>query len=147
MYKRTIKYTDYNGVEREEDFYFNLEKAEIIEMQYGVDGGLQESINKIIKAKDQKEIIKVFKELLLKSYGEKSPDGKRFIKSEELSANFSQTPVYSELFLELATNDDEAARFINGITPSDVEITKEMIDDPTKIKKNIIPITENIPRN
>ena len=123
MIKKTITYTDYNGVDRTEDFYFNLSKAECIEMEMGTAGGLAEMIERIVAAKDAPAIIRVFKELLLKSYGVKSDDGKRFIKSEELSEAFSQTEAYSMLYIELATNDEAAAEFINGLLPK--------VDKPT----------------
>lgn len=120
MLKKTINYTDYNNVERSEDHYFNLSKAEIMEMEMGTAGGLAEMIQRIVAAQDTPSIIKIFKDLILKAYGEKSPDGKRFIKSEELSTAFSQTEAYSVLFMELATNADAAANFVNGIIPADV---------------------------
>jgi hypothetical protein len=120
MLKKTITYTDYNGVERKEDFYFNLTKAEIMEMELGTTGGLAERINRIVAAQDSTEIIKIFKDLVLKAYGEKSDDGKRFIKSEELRNGFAQTEAYSILFMELATDADAAANFVNGIVPADV---------------------------
>jgi len=119
MLKQTIKYTDFNGVEREEDFYFNLTKAEITEMELSTKGGLTETIQRVINTEDTPEIIKIFKGLILKSYGEKSPDGKRFIKSEEMSKAFEQTEAYSELFMKLATDDKAAAAFINGIVPDE----------------------------
>ena len=119
MLKETIKYTDFNGVEREEDFYFNLTKAEITEMEMSVDGGLVERINKIVQAKDSKEIVKIFKTIVLDAYGEKSADGRRFIKTPELREAFSQTMAYSNLFMELATNDVKAAAFIKGIMPKE----------------------------
>lgn len=120
MLKKTITYTDYNGVERKEDFYFNLTKAEITEMQLSTVGGLSEMISKVVDSKDLPTIIKIFKELILKAYGEKSEDGRRFIKSDEISASFSQTEAYSQLFMELATDADAAAKFVNGIVPVDV---------------------------
>ena len=120
MLKKTITYTDYNGAERKEDFYFNLSKAEVMEMELSTTGGLAEMIKRIVAAQDQPAIIKVFKDLILKAYGEKSPDGKRFIKSPELSDAFAQTEAYSILFMELATNDEAAAKFINGIVPADM---------------------------
>lgn len=120
MLKKTITYTDYNGSQRTEDFYFNLSKAEIMEMELSTTGGLAETIQKIVKAQDAPAIIKIFKELVLKAYGEKSPDGKRFIKSEEIATAFSQTEAYSQLFMELATDSDAAAKFVNGIVPSDI---------------------------
>ncbi len=120
MIKKTIKYTDYNGVEREEDFLFNLSKAELMEMEMGTTGGLAEMIQKIVASKDAPAIIKIFKDLVLKAYGEKSDDGKRFIKSKELSEGFAQTEAYSILFMELATDSDAAANFIKGIVPTDM---------------------------
>lgn len=119
MLKKTITYTDYNGSERTEDFYFNLTKAEVMEMELSTSGGLAELITRIVNAKDAPAIIKIFKDLILKAYGEKSPDGKRFIKSEEISMAFSQTEAYSQLFMELATDDKAAAAFVNDIVPTD----------------------------
>lgn len=118
MLKKTITYTDYNGVERTEDFYFNLTKAELMEMEIGTTGGMADMIKRIIDAKDAPAIIKIFKELVLKAYGEKSVDGKRFVKSEEISNGFAQTEAYSQLFMELATDADAAAAFVNGIIPN-----------------------------
>ena len=117
MVVKKIKYTDFNGVEREEEFMFNLTEAEITEMELTTDGGLSDSIKKIIAAQDTPQIIDTFKMLLLKSYGQKSADGRRFIKSEELSKEFTQTNAYSQLFMELATDDKAAIAFINGIIP------------------------------
>lgn len=121
MLKQTITYTDYNGAERTEDFYFNLSKAEVMEMELSTSGGLAEMITKIVNAQDAPAIIKIFKEVILKAYGEKSPDGKHFIKSEEIATAFSQTEAYSKLFMELATDADKASAFINGIMPDSNE--------------------------
>lgn len=118
MLKKTITYIDYNGVERKEDFYFNLTKAEIMEMEMSISGGLTEMINRIVAAQDAPAIVKIFKELVLKAYGVKSPDGKRFIKSDELATEFAQTEAYSQLFMELATDADAASAFVNGIVPN-----------------------------
>ena len=118
MLKKTFTYTDYNGVERTEDHYFNLSKAELMEMELSTTGGLAEMINKIVAAQDAPAIVKVFKDLVLKAYGQKSADGRRFIKSKELADEFSQTEAYSQLFMELATDADAAAKFVNGIVPA-----------------------------
>lgn len=118
MLKKTITYNDYNDVTHTETYLFNLSKAECMEMEMSTSGGLTEMINKIIETQDVPAIIKIFKDLILKAYGVKSPDGKRFIKSEELSTAFAQTEAYSVLFMELATNAEEAAAFVNGIMPS-----------------------------
>jgi hypothetical protein len=99
---------------------FNLTKAELMEMEMSTTGGLAEMIQRIVDAKDAPAIIKIFKELVLKAYGEKSADGKRFMKSEEISNGFAQTEAYSVLFMELATNADAASVFVNGIIPADV---------------------------
>ena len=128
MLKKTITYTDYNGNERTEDFYFNLSKAELSEMELSAEGGLAETLKRIIAAQDGKQLVAIFKDLVLRSYGEKSPDGKRFIKSEELRTAFSQTEAYSDLFMELATNDKAAVEFVNGIVPSDVSAASKEND-------------------
>ena len=120
MKKETIVYTDYNGVARKEDFFFNFTKAELLEMELGTTGGLSEMIQKIIDTHDTPAIIKIFKEIVLKAYGQKSADGKRFIKTPELTTEFMQTEAYSKLFMELATNTDKAADFINKIVPQDI---------------------------
>lgn len=119
MLKKTMTYVNYNGEEVTEDFYFNLSKAEIMEMELSTGGGYAEMIEKIVAAKDVPSIIKIFKDLILQSYGEKSADGKRFVKSEALSQAFSQTEAYSDLFMELATDAEAAAEFVNGIIPAD----------------------------
>lgn len=124
MLKKTITYPDYNGLDRTEDFYFNLTKAEIMEMELSTTGGLSEMISRIVAAKDAPAIIKVFKELILKAYGQKSPDGKRFVKSAELSEEFAQTEAYSILFMELATDADAAAKFVNAIVPAGEQVAK-----------------------
>lgn len=120
MIKKTITYTDYDGVSRTEDFYFNLSKPELMEMDFSESGGMEKAIKKIVDAQDTKKIIEVFKDIILRSYGEKSADGKHFVKVRDghrLAEEFAQTEAYSELFMELATDDKAAAEFINGIIP------------------------------
>lgn len=119
MLKKNIKYVDYDGNERAEDFYFNLNKAEVIELQLGTVGGLTKTLEKIVQEKDASRIIEYFKTLILKAYGEKSADGRRFIKSQELRDAFEQTEAYSELFIELASDAKMAAEFINGVLPKE----------------------------
>jgi hypothetical protein len=118
MIKQTMTYIDFDGNERTEDFYFNLTKAEVTEMELSAEGGLAKTLKKIVDAKDSKRIVETFKDLIFRAYGEKSPDGRRFIKSKELSEAFSQTEAYSQLFMDLATNAEKAAAFVNGIVPS-----------------------------
>lgn len=139
MITETIKYTDYNGVEREEKFLFNLSKAELMEMEMGTTGGLTEMIQKIIETQDAPSIIKIFKELILKAYGEKSADGKRFIKVNDqgvpLSIGFSQTEAYSQLFMKLATDADAAAKFVRGIVPGDLDTSDVKL--PESLRKQL----------
>lgn len=118
MIIKTLTYTDYDGVERTEDYYFNLTEAELVEMELSIDGGMQKKIEKIMNSKDMKQIIEVFKDLILRSYGEKSDDGKRFIKNKEITEAFTQTEAYSMLFMKLATDEKEASKFVNGILPA-----------------------------
>ncbi len=120
MLKKTIKYVDFDGNEREETFYFNLTQAEVAEMELSTEGGLAAKINKIIEARDNPTIIALFKDVIGKAYGEKSADGKYFVKNDVVRNAFMATEAYSVLFMELATNPDAAAAFINGIVPSNI---------------------------
>ena len=120
MYTIPITYEDYNGNQRTENFSFHLSKAEIIEMELSTEGGFGERIQHIVDARDTPTLIKIFKELILKSYGVKSADGRRFEKSEQLSNEFSQTEAFSQLYVKLATDVDAATSFINNIVPRDV---------------------------
>ena len=124
MLKKTVTYTDYNGTERTEDFYFNLTKAEIMEMEMGTAGGMSEMLKKVVASQDAPTIMKVFKDLVLKAYGEKSDDGKHFVKNDKIREAFAQTEAYSEIFMELATDADAAAKFVNGIVPADMNPNK-----------------------
>ena len=120
MLKKTVTYVDYNGVERTEDFYFNLSKAEVTEMELSVEGGFSKMVEEIVKSNDNVRIIELFKQMVLKAYGEKSADGKRFVKSKEIAEAFSQTEAYSEIFMELALDEKAAAAFVNGIMPANL---------------------------
>lgn len=126
MLKKTITFEDYNGNERTEDYYFNLTQAEVTEMELSVEGGLVEMIRRIVAAQDGKQIIATFKDLILRAYGKKSPDGRRFIKNQEIRDDFAQTEAYSKLFMELATDADAASAFVKGIIPSDADTPKAM---------------------
>lgn len=117
MLVKKVTYTDYKGVKREEELYFNLSKAEVAEMELSHDGGLSEHIKKIVSAQSGKDIIALFKDLIIKSYGVISDDGKRFIKNDKLREEFVQTEAYSDLFMELASDADAASAFVNGIIP------------------------------
>lgn len=124
MIKKTITYVDFDGHERTEDFYFNLTKAELAELELSTEGGLQKRIEGLIQSQNGGEIIKLFKEIINMAYGVKSPDGRKFQKGPEILADFTQTEAYSTLFMELATNADAASAFINGIVPKVAELPK-----------------------
>lgn len=119
MLKKTISFTDFNGIQRTEDFYFNLTNAELTELEMSKSGGMTAYIERISKTKSAPELIKMFKEIILLAYGVKSDDGRRFIKNQEVRDEFAQTEAYSMLFMELATDYDAAAKFIQGVLPSD----------------------------
>lgn len=116
MYKITKKYEDYNGVEKEEDFYFNLTKADILKMELSEDGGMDKRLDRLIKTQDMKEAIKVFEGIMLMAYGVKTDDG-RFIKNDEVREKFVQSAAYSEIFMEIATDPEKAQAFVNGVIP------------------------------
>lgn len=120
MIKKTITYTDYNGEKVTEDFYFNLSKAELLEMNFQASGGLENYARSIINARDTATMMQIYKDLLLKSYGVKTPDGKHFMKTEDLRIQFECSPAYSEIYTELLTNDKAAAEFFNGVIPKDL---------------------------
>lgn len=136
MLVKKIKYTDYNGVEREEEFYFNLNKAEIIKWlttngNYTIDAVLE----KMIKTENVKDMINEFETLIMMSYGVKSLDGKRFIKSQEVKDEFHDSEAYSVLFMELVSDASKAADFFNKICPPDLasEVNKIMAEHPEQI--------------
>lgn len=118
MIKKTVTYTDFDGNERTEDFYFHLTEQELTEWELSVDGGLSGVLQRIIKSQDNKKIIEIFKDLLIRSYGEKTPDGRGFVKNEEIINNFKYTQAFSDLYMELATDDKAASDFVNGIMPA-----------------------------
>lgn len=120
MYSKKITYKDYDDNERTETFYFNLSKAELVEMEMSTAGGMQKMLESIVETKNARKIMEVMKDLILRSYGEKSSDGRQFVKSKELSEAFSQTEAYSELFVELMTDTEEASKFVNGVVPREL---------------------------
>lgn len=136
MLSKKITYTDYNGIERTEDFYFNLSKSELIELQASVDGGLDGYLKKIASRLDAPKIMSFFRDLILRAYGEKSDDGRRFIKSPELSEAFRQTEAYDNLFVELVTDATKGAEFIEGIMPDHFF---DNISDEDKKKLSLVP--------
>lgn len=134
MLTETITYEDFNGIERKEDFFFNLTEAELLEMELSTSGGYAELLTKIVEAKDTPSLARIFKELILKAYGEKSPDGKYFVKSEEISERFSQTNAYSQLYMKLALDANKAADFVNGLIPANLS---KKVKESGKLLENI----------
>ena len=120
MLKKTISYTDYDGNQRTEDFYFNLSKAEITEMELSMEGGMRAYIQRIIAAKSQLELVKLFKDVVLKSYGKKSTDGRLFMKNDTIRAEFDAHPANSMIDMDLVTDEAKASAFVNGIMPADM---------------------------
>lgn len=120
MIKKTIEYTDFNDNVRKEDFYFNLTKDELIQLGVKYPGGMEYKINQLIKTDNSSEVYDIFRTIVLESYGEKSEDGKRFVKSEEMATAFSQTNAFSELIMELMNDAEQGAKFIEGLLPKDI---------------------------
>ena len=127
MLQKTITYTDFNGNERTEDFFFNFTDAELTQYNFSFKGGIEKKLEDIIASENMQEILEIFKDLILLSYGIKSEDGKRFIKNDQLREEFSQTAAFSELYMELL-DDTKAAEFINGIVPSDKKMSQAELD-------------------
>lgn len=137
MYKETIEYVDFEGTARKEDFYFNLSRAEIIEYENSELGGISKLLEKIVESEDNVRIMKMFKRFIMMSYGEKSADGRRFIKSDEAALAFTQTEAYSELLMKMFTDVDYASKFINGVVSAvplnpDKKTVKEFIAEKSK---------------
>lgn len=124
MIKKRIKYEDFDGVEREEDFYFNLTKTELVKWNYSESGGLEEAVKKIIDTKDAKELLKIYDKIITMSYGVKSPDGKKFVKSEEITNDFKDTNAYDVMFIEYLSHPESFNTFIDGIMPKDINTVK-----------------------
>lgn len=118
MLKLTKTFTDYDGNVRTEDFYFNLSKAELMKMEMGETGGLEKLLRKIIAEQDNVKIMEYFDDIISRSYGVKSPDGREFVKSPELTKKFKETEAYSDLFMELCTDAKKAADFVNQVLPN-----------------------------
>lgn len=128
MIKQTIKYTDFNDVERTEDFFFNLTEAELVDYSVSVEGGIEKKLEDIVNSNDIKEILKIFKELILLSVGKKSDDGRLFVKNDKIREEFEQCPAYSELYMSFINDDNKAADFVNGILPKNKQMTKDQLD-------------------
>lgn len=130
MLCKKINYTDFDGNEREEEFYFNLTEAELVEMDYSAVGGFEKTVKAIYEARDRARVIELFKKIILMAYGKKSLDGRQFVKNDEIRKEFESTNAYSKLFMELATDHEVASAFIKGIIP----VTKEANPIPPNAK-------------
>lgn len=117
MIKKTVTYTDYNGEERTETFYFHYTEAEILDMEMSEEGSFADRIQRIIDAKDKTALMKLVKKFVIDAYGVKSEDGKRFMKNDEVKAAFVECPAYSDIFMDMVTDDELAAEFVNGVIP------------------------------
>lgn len=132
MLKKTITYEDFDGNSVTETFYFNLTKAELVELEIGAgQDGLAKKLQAIVDSNDGMEIIENFKRIILLAYGKKSSDGKRFMKSPEITAEFVSTNAYSELFMELATNAEAASAFMRGVVPAGLMENSNQLTLPT----------------
>lgn len=142
MLKKAITYTDFNGEELTEDFYFNLTKAELIELEMGFDGGLSEGLKKIVASKDGNAIMQEFKRIVLTAYGQRTPDGKRFVKNQTLRDEFESTEAYSVLFVEIVTDPDKAADFVRGIMPQDLIAQAQLTMEGLVSDVELVPAEE-----
>jgi hypothetical protein len=143
MLKKTITYENWDGETVTEDFYFNLTKSELLELEMAHKESFRERIQKIIDSKDGGVILGEFKKIVLQTYGEKSEDGKRFVKTADIQNSFSQTEAYSTLFFELATDAGAAAAFVNGIVPRG--LAEEVAKEVSKIEKNGTVVEASLP--
>ncbi len=135
MYKITETYTDYDDNQRTEDFYFNYSEAELADLQFSVSGGLAGMIDKIIKTNDMPKLVELFRELIQKAYGEKSNDGRRFMKSPELTKDFTETVAYSQIYMRLATDSKAAQEFINKVVPKSMKDKMQQAN-----QQNVVPM-------
>lgn len=125
MLKKVITYTDFNDEERTEPFYFNLTEAELLDWELSVKGTLSEHIERIKQTIDIPELTKLYRELIDRSYGIKDADGRRFRKSPELLQEFKDTNAYSELYMELATDQKAGGEFLAGVVSNKLKAVME----------------------
>lgn len=134
MIKKSVTYEDFNGETVTEEHHFHMSKAELVELEVSKKQGFQQYLEDIVASRDNFAIVNMFRDIVLMSYGQKSPDGRRFIKSDELRENFKQTEAFSTLFMDLATDEDNAADFINGIVPNDIGEKKVKVQERGTLK-------------
>lgn len=150
MLKKTVRCEDFDGNPYEKDCYFNLTKAELIELEMSLNGTLTQLFEKIVQENNGARIMEYFKKILLLSYGEKSLDGKKFDKSKEVLDDFVSSPAYSEIFTELCTNAEAASAFVNGIMPKDMQQeVKQAVTETKPVTETVAlgQIEETVPQN
>jgi len=145
MLKREITFEDFNGETVTETHYFNLTKTELMELEADYSGGLEASLVKIIEAKDNKTLLTEFKRIVMMAYGEKSADGRRFVKNQQLCEEFSQTAAFDALFVELASNEEAGAAFISGVMPRDLQEELTQMDLKSEMAEKL-GVTHNQPK-
>ena len=131
MLAKKIKYTDFNDVEREETFYFNLSQSELFKLEHAESGGLTKRLSVILERQDVPSIMQTFEDMIRWSYGVPSADGRGFNKSDALYEEFKHTNAYDELFMELGSSSDAAFAFIRGVLPKKLaaELTQSKMDE------------------
>lgn len=127
MITETLTYVDFGGTERTEDFYFNLTEAEVLNLSLSKEGGMEAYIKKIVNAKSQLELVKLFQDVLRISYGKKSEDGRRFEKSPEIFADFEATQAYSDFYMSLVTNTEKAIAFMEERTAWSLQLVSHSL--------------------
>lgn len=120
MLKKELTYENYDGVEVTEVFYFNLTKAELTLWEASEDGGVSARLKKMVDTKDGKSIMSTFYDIMMRSYGEKSADGKRFVKSPEMSKAFSETVAFDIIFSEMMEDPEKALNFVQKVLPAEL---------------------------
>lgn len=140
MFKKTVTYRDFNDVERTEEYFFHLSTTEVLKLEKNKDGSLSEQLEKIQRDEDEAAMLDMITKLVLLAYGEKSEDGRRFVKSDKLVEEFTETEAYSQIFLDIMTNENELIDFITGILPKEMsqEVQKAM-----KEQEKLVPMSSS----
>ena len=141
MLKKTFEYVDFNEVKQKEDFYFHLSKSELLTMEVSVKDGLGDMLKQIVKSEDGGEMTRILREIILKSVGIKSEDGKRFIKNDKIADDFAASPAFDQLFFEVATDADKAAAFIKGAVPPEFA---ESFDEAALAEFGVASVSDNV---
>lgn len=146
MLKKQVTYKDYDGNDKTTTLYFHLNKFEWLELETYTKGGLIENLKHAIETGNAKKTIDILKKIILRSYGEKDPETGSFEKSDDIAIRFSKTDAFSELFYELAYNEEAAQSFFMGLIPVELraEAEKKMAEmNPKEPKLVQLPPTDN----